>query len=226
MRRLSMVLIAATLAITMLYGNVSAVVIYDNGVPEATNAALTFSDPSYDVYRVADDFVLGGGVSVITDIHWWGGYENGNYQPVSNDFTITIYETSNSAYLPGASVYTSNIGNVVGTYCDITNSWGSDIYYYSIFVEPIILSTGTIYWLEIVNDTADDDVFWGWARTNGEGVFANWGYPDEDVWNGRTLQEMSFNLTNDSASVPEPATMLLVGFGMIGLAGFRRKFKK
>jgi hypothetical protein len=30
----------------------------------------------------------------------------------------------------------------------------------------------------------------------------------------------------ETQSIPEPATMLLFGFGLIGLAGFRRKFRK
>lgn len=50
--------------------------------------------------------------------------------------------------------------------------------------------------------------------------------PPYEGTSGPTGMAADFTVHGDATTVPEPTTMLLLGLGLIGLAGVRRKFKK
>lgn len=66
---------------------------------------------------------------------------------------------------------------------------------------------------------------------NGSGMLSGNGFdPTPGIWNfsaqGADLANFSWSASTDASPVPEPATMLLFGTGLIGLAGVRRKMNK
>ena len=119
------------------------------------------------------------------------------------------------------------------------------------FIQSLIDSGSDEYWLggyQQPLDQSDEDAQWWWVNNEGmfwnngsTGMYANWdsGEPNDyystgseqylAMWaNGWTWNDESAltNITGyiaESAPVPEPSTILLMGAGLIGLVGYNRK---
>jgi hypothetical protein len=182
----------------------AAIINFDEFAP--ANTSLNFLSTEYNYL----------GITFINtdDGSTWGGIGNGD--PGNWD----LEGTNGSAFLGyNGSSYSSNLlfnSSIYNLSFDVSRSNGSsagnsftanayDVA--SNLLESITITFGDINSWSTVSFTSSNIVSLHWFG-NGDS-FHPFGV-DNLQW-------------NESASVPEPATMLLLGFGILGLAGFRRK---
>ncbi|MCD4788516.1 MAG: hypothetical protein K8R37_00840, partial [Bacteroidales bacterium] len=125
-----------------------------------------------DVEIIADDWECYGGL--VTDIHWWGNYENNVIGSGINYFHLSIHDNDpTGTCLPlDPEIWGKNVplASVNETNTGLINSFGDFIYKYDYVLEiPFEQTEGNFYWLDICAYTINGDLVWRWqesARSN------------------------------------------------------------
>lgn len=194
------------------------------------------SNPHYENrWHNFADFYWGGDFE-ITDFHWWGvpidtGAEYSNW-------LFQIYDQDPNGH-PGNLLYEESVfNNAHATFVDHNDQFGpndvgaSDVYsYWFDLATPFAPSEAGTLWFSIY---AVSDHDWSWAMSDGDPYQQDWllyqfdnghywthvpGYREGD------FDGFAFELSGDPSTVPEPTTLALFGFGLIGMA-MRRKRRK
>lgn len=129
----------------------------------------------------------------------------------------------------GMSQVATNLQGVIDRNSDgiIGNDGDEAVWQYNVLLDnPFEQIPGTIYWISIqaVNNIGNS-IQWGWHESFEhwndtavqQGPAALWGLPYSVDWANLEVKDMAFEL-----SIPEPATMALLGGGL-AIMGFSRK---
>lgn len=148
-----------------------------------------------------------------------------NVNNTGQNFTISIYGGGGGgAVIPTGTTLYSNGGVISGT--DDANWEGYDITYTDHLGNTgFFLATGT-YWIafELRTDNYTNP-YSGVMPFSSPNPLVNEAFNDFNSWDEGSLGLGVQNFGTSAAPVPEPTTMILLGFGLLGLAGVNRRKK-
>lgn len=188
------------LSFVLLSVSASGSVLYSDGAINGTIGGNSI----YSTFEVTDSFVLSSDATIddVSNIGIW---------VATGDVPLTVDWTISTAPDGGGTIEGSGTDvSLTSTFVQTTSPY--DIYNASFNITGLPLTAGT-YYLELAGATGTNSTAVYWDVNGGPSL------ADED---GSPIAAESFEIDGTVASAPEPASLVLLGCGLLALGGVRR----